>query len=80
MPTSGSCTSKIVILLVIWIFSLESMQWKDVPRVSIEKTGYTFGERSWTAATFILFYEGYTEWDFELMARGCRHTAKTRSY
>ena len=57
------------------------MQWKDVPRISVEQTGYTFGERSWTAATFIFLYEGYTEeWDFEIMARRCRHTAKTRSY
>ena len=48
----------------------EFMEGKDVPRVLIEKTGYTIGERSWTATAFILFYEGYTEeWDFEFMAQ-----------
>ena len=61
----------------------EFMEWDDVPRVLIEKTGYTIGERSWTATAFICLYSSMRDIQKSgtlSLWRRCKHTAKTRSF
>ena len=48
----------------------EFMEWEGCPQSFNQETGYTIGERSWTATAFILSYEKYKEeWDFKFMAQ-----------